>query len=172
MTDISSRLERLNRLDELARRARERAVPLPANLDGDFAEVVDAVVQVVRHYPGLSVLLAPGDGRPGSSVVRVTGGQGDADVTLVRSAQGGEQDFTAPGPEPGGPPSHQVPAARDGSPDDPQGRAAPGQPAESPWLATGHPADARWPDEPAERTVQPPAPPDEWTYRVRRRDFG
>lgn len=93
MADINDRLERLSRRDELARRARQRT--LPASISGvgeDFLEVVEAVAQVVRRHPGMSVMLAPGDGRRGSTVIRVTERRGEAEVapvTVTGSAEDG-----------------------------------------------------------------------------------
>jgi hypothetical protein len=84
MADINDRLERLSRRDELARRVRQRA--MPASISGvgeDFLEVVEAVAQVVRRHPGMSVMLAPGDGRRGSTVIRVTERHGEAEVAPV-----------------------------------------------------------------------------------------
>jgi len=88
MADINARLERLQRRDELARRVlRQRVVPEPvAGVGGDFVEVVEAVVQVVRRHPGMAVMLAPGDGRPGGAVVRVSEHDGETDVSVVQAA--------------------------------------------------------------------------------------
>ena len=87
MADINDRLERLNRRDELARRVRVPGVPEPvAGVGEDFAEIVRAVAQVVRRHPGMSIMLAPGDGRRGGAVVRVTERDGEVDVAVVRSA--------------------------------------------------------------------------------------
>jgi hypothetical protein len=85
MADINDRLERLNKRDELTRRVlAHRALPDPvAELGADFVEVVEAVVGVVRRQPGASVMVAPGDGRHGSAVVRVTEIAGDVDVTVL-----------------------------------------------------------------------------------------
>ncbi len=87
MADIHDRLERLQRRDELTRRVlQQRAVPEPvAGVGSDFVEVVEAVVQVVRRHPGMSVMVAPGDGRQGSLVVRVTEQDGEVDVTVIRN---------------------------------------------------------------------------------------
>lgn len=95
VTDINDRLQRLNRRDELTRRVRERAVPPPApGVGDDFAEVVDAVAEVVRRRPGMSVLVAPGDGRRGSAVVRITERLGDVEVAVVTTGGG-----PPPGPQ-------------------------------------------------------------------------
>ena len=89
MADINDRLERLNRRDELARRVRVPGVPEPvAGVGEDFAEIVRVVAQVVRRHPGMSIMLAPGDGRRGSAVVRVTERGGEVDVVVV---QGGSR---------------------------------------------------------------------------------
>lgn len=87
MADINDRLERLQRRDELARRVlAHRAVPEPvAEVGDDFVEIVEAVVQVVRRYPGMSIMIAPGDGRQGSAVIRITEQAGEVDVSVVRS---------------------------------------------------------------------------------------
>jgi hypothetical protein len=85
MADINDRLERLHKRDELTRRVlAHRALPDPvAELGPDFVEVVEAVVGVVRRQPGASVMVAPGDGRHGSAVVRITEIAGDVDVTVL-----------------------------------------------------------------------------------------
>ena len=85
MADITDRLERLHKRDELTRRVlAQRVVPDPVfELGDDFAEVVDAVVGVVRRQPGASVMVAPGDGRRGSAVVRVSETGGDVEVTVL-----------------------------------------------------------------------------------------
>jgi len=87
MADINDRLERLHRRDELARRVlAQRAVPEPvAEVGDDFVEIVEAVVHVVRRHPGMSIMIAPGDGRQGSAVVRITEQGGEVDVSVVRS---------------------------------------------------------------------------------------
>ncbi len=88
MADINDRLERLNRRDELTRRMLEhRAMPEPvAGVGDDFVEIVEAVVQVVRRHPGMSIMIAPGDGRRGSAVVRISEQGGDVDVSVVRQS--------------------------------------------------------------------------------------
>jgi hypothetical protein len=99
VADINDRLERLSRRDELARRARERAVP-PAAIAGvgaDFIEVVEAVAQVVRRHPGMSVMIAPGDGRRRSAVIRVTERSGSAEIAPVTMAVSGDGHFGPPG---------------------------------------------------------------------------
>jgi hypothetical protein len=90
MADIHDRLERLQRRDELARRVlQQRAVPEPvAGVGVDFVEVVEAVAQVVRRHPGMAVMVAPGDGRQGSAVVRVSEQDGEVDVSVVRGSSG------------------------------------------------------------------------------------
>jgi len=87
MADIHDRLERLQRRDELTRRVlQQRSVPEPvAGVGSDFVEIVEAVVQVVRRHPGMSVMVAPGDGRQGSAVVRVTEQDGEVDVSVIRN---------------------------------------------------------------------------------------
>jgi hypothetical protein len=85
MADITDRLERLHKRDELTRRVLAQRVMLDPvfELGDDFAEVVDAVVGVVRRQPGASVMVAPGDGRRGSAVVRVSETGGDVEVTVL-----------------------------------------------------------------------------------------
>jgi hypothetical protein len=95
MADINDRLERLQKRDELARRVlQQRVVPdSVAELGADFVEVIEAVAEVVRRQPGMSLMVAPGDGRRGSAVVRITERDGEADVTVVRAGPG-----ASPGP--------------------------------------------------------------------------
>lgn len=90
MNDIHNRLERLQRRDELARRVlQQRAVTEPvAGVGGDFVEVVEAVAQVVRRHPGMAVMVAPGDGRQGGAVVRVSEHDGEVDVSVIRGPSG------------------------------------------------------------------------------------
>jgi diacylglycerol kinase family enzyme len=88
MADINDRLERMQRRDELARRMlRQRAVPESvAEVGEDFVELVEAAAQVVRRHPGMSIMIAPGDGRQSSAVVRISERDGDVDVAMVRGA--------------------------------------------------------------------------------------
>jgi hypothetical protein len=98
VADINDRLERLSRRDELARRARERAVPRSVpGVGPDFMEVVEAVAAVVRRHPGMSVMLAPADGRRRSAVIRVTERHCEAEVAPVTMANLGD---AAIGPAP------------------------------------------------------------------------
>jgi hypothetical protein len=85
MADITDRLERMNKRDELTRRVlAQRAMPdSVADLGADFVEVVEAVAGVVRRLPGASVMVAPGDGRNGSAVVRVTEASGDVEISVL-----------------------------------------------------------------------------------------
>ena len=85
MADISDRLERMNKRDELTRRVlAQRALPESvAELGADFVEVVEAVVGVVRRQPGASVMVAPGDVRAGSAVVRITEAAGDVEISVL-----------------------------------------------------------------------------------------
>ena len=91
MADIHDRLERLQRRDELTRRVlQQRSVPDQAagpvaGVGSDFVEIVEAVAQVVRRHPGMSVMVAPGDGRQGSAVIRVTEQDGEVDVSVIRN---------------------------------------------------------------------------------------
>jgi hypothetical protein len=117
VADINDRLERLSRRDELARRARERAVPPSvAGVGADFLEIVEAVAAVVRRHPGMSVMLAPADGRRRSAVIRVTEKHGEAEVAPVTMANLGDANLGPPAlshpnfgsahdPDPG-PPDH------------------------------------------------------------------
>jgi hypothetical protein len=84
MADINSRLERLSRRDELINRARQRSAPdWVTSVGADVMEVVEAVAAVVRRHPGMSVMLAPADGRPGSAVIRVSERNGEVEVAPV-----------------------------------------------------------------------------------------
>jgi hypothetical protein len=85
MADINDRLERLHKRDELTRRVlAQRALPdSVAELGEDFVEVIEAVVNVIRRQPGASVMVAPGDGRRGSAVVRITEAAGDVEIQVV-----------------------------------------------------------------------------------------
>jgi hypothetical protein len=85
VADISDRLERLNRREEFARRAYHGLLPPTpdAELDDDFAEVLVAVARVVQRHPGLSVMVAPADGRPGRTVIRVTEHAGSVETAVV-----------------------------------------------------------------------------------------
>ena len=104
MADINDRLDRLNKREELARRALHRPEPpvpprrpMPppepvAAADGShdgFAEVLDAVARVVVRHPGLSVMLGVPDGRPGRSVIRVTERGGTVETVVVAGAGAG-----------------------------------------------------------------------------------
>jgi hypothetical protein len=96
VADINDRLERISRRDELARRARERAVPPAiAGVGTDFMEVVEAVAAVVRRHSGMSVMIAPGDGRRRSAVIRVTERHGEVEVAPV-SVAGPADEFGEP----------------------------------------------------------------------------
>jgi hypothetical protein len=86
VADINDRLERLNRREELARRAHERplAEPPAEGLSAEFAEVLDAVSRAVLRHPGLSVLVTTAeDGRTGRAVVRVSERDGMAEAAVV-----------------------------------------------------------------------------------------
>jgi hypothetical protein len=54
-----------------------------AELGEDFVEVIEAVVHVVRRQPGASVMVAPGDGRQGSAVVRISEVAGDVEISVL-----------------------------------------------------------------------------------------
>jgi hypothetical protein len=85
MADINDRLERLHKRDELTRRVlAQRTLPdSVAELGEDFVEVIEAVVGVVRRQPGASVMIAPGDGRHGSAVVRISEVAGDVEISVL-----------------------------------------------------------------------------------------
>jgi len=85
MADINDRLERLQKRDALTRRVRQqRSLPDPVvELGGDFVEVVEAVAQVIRRQPGAAVMVAPGDGRQGSAVIRISELAGEVDITIL-----------------------------------------------------------------------------------------
>jgi hypothetical protein len=101
VADINSRLERLSRRDELTRRARQRTAPdWVTSVGDDVMEVVEAVATIIRRHPGMSVMLAPADGRPGSAVIRVSERNGEVEVAPVNVAVGG----VAPPPAPRGEP--------------------------------------------------------------------
>jgi hypothetical protein len=174
MADINDRLERLSRRDELTRRVlQHRAVPPEvAGVGGDFLDVVEAVVNVVRRHPGMSIMLAPGDGRPGSAVVRVTEQHGDAEVALVTTpAEGGRpvgpdrrddspSEPAAPRARPAAPAPTRVPA---GSVPAGSGQAGPG-PAGSGQAGSGGPDESEGPDgsgrpeQPSTPAWRPPGP--------------
>jgi len=85
MADITDRLERMNKRDELTRRVlAQRALPESVTeLGEDFVEVIEAVAGVVRRQPGASVMVAPGDGREGSAVVRISESAGDVEISVL-----------------------------------------------------------------------------------------
>ena len=124
MADINDRLDRLHRREEFHRRvwepAGEPAPPAPAAPDGGVGEVLDAVGRVVRRHPGLSVMVAIGDGRTGRPVIRVTERGGTVDTVVVAGAAA---PATPPGaaPTPGQSPQH---ADRPGPEPGPNGRHA------------------------------------------------
>jgi hypothetical protein len=138
VADINDRLERLNRREEFARRGHHGLHP-PApdvELDDDFVEVLAAVSRVVQRHPGLSVMVAPADGRPGRTVIRVTERAGSVETVVV------------PPPPPPAPPPAPPPPPRNGN-------AALGEPAGS-WARperaatrSGRHADDRYREPPA-----------------------
>jgi hypothetical protein len=90
VADINSRLERLSRRDELTRRARQRTAPdWVTSVGDDVMEVVEAAAAVIRRHPGMSVMLAPADGRPGSAVIRISERNGEVEVAPVNVAVNG-----------------------------------------------------------------------------------
>ena len=174
MADINDRLERLSRRDELARRARERAVP-PAAIAGvgtDFIEVVEAVAQVVRRHPGMSVMIAPADGRRRSAVIRVTERHGEAEIAPVTMGVSGDSHFGSPGSDhqPASPGAEPVPPPELTYPDLvrpdlsrlPPERGNPEQPPPVPAPPTWRPP----PPEPARQQPAPyeAAPADTWVW--------
>ena len=137
MADINDRLERLSRREELARRAHQ---PPPAGvpaegLGEDFLDVLAAVARAVRRHPGLSVMVAAVDGRPGRSVVRVTERDGTVETALVatpaapaRAAEPGRHAQPA-APAPASAPTAPTAAAAHGVPAAPAVPAVRGVPA-------------------------------------------
>jgi hypothetical protein len=123
VADINDRLERLNKREQLARRAYQRPLrDAPAEgLGGDFLEVLEAVARTVRRHPGLSVMVAAIDGRPGRVVVRVTERDGVVETGLVAAP-------TAPAGEAAEPGRHAQPA---------------GSAAAAAWPAGGEPLSRR-----------------------------
>jgi hypothetical protein len=84
VADVNDRLERLSKREELARRAHQpppTGVPA-AGLGEGFLDVLAAVARAVQRHPGLSVMVAVVDGRPGR-VVRVTERDGAVETALV-----------------------------------------------------------------------------------------
>jgi hypothetical protein len=118
VADIHDRLERLSRREEAARRAQYGQLqPVAAgSMDDDFAEVLTAVARVVQRHPGLSIMVAAADGRPGRSVIRVTEREGGVETAVVPppGRPAGEQ----PGPayDPSGPMRTTVDAVVDEQP--------------------------------------------------------
>jgi len=90
MADINDRLERLQKRDALTRRVlQQRSLPDPVvELGDDFVEVVEAVAQVIRRQPGAAVMVAPGDGRQGSAVIRISELAGEVDITILGAGPG------------------------------------------------------------------------------------
>jgi hypothetical protein len=104
VADINDRLDRLNRREEFARRAYHSALPLApdVDLDEDFVEVLVAVARVVQRHPGLSVMVAPADGRPGRTVIRVTERAGSVESAVVPPPPV-PREASVPPPEPARP---------------------------------------------------------------------
>jgi hypothetical protein len=112
VADINDRLDRLQRREEFDRLGRPlRAVPAetpvgsvvarPAGVDDRLGEVLDAVAAVVSRHPGLSVMVALADGRPGRPVIRVTERDGSVETGVV--VVGSRVVDPAPGTAPTGP---------------------------------------------------------------------
>jgi hypothetical protein len=101
VADINDRLDRLNRREEFARRAYHSALPLApdVDLDDDFVEVLVAVARVVQRHPGLSVMVAPADGRPGRTVIRVSERAGSVESAVVPPPVPREASVPRPEPE-------------------------------------------------------------------------
>jgi hypothetical protein len=178
MADINDRLQRLSRRDELSRRVlQHRVVPQEvASVGADFLDVIDAVANVVRRHPGMSVMLAPGDGRHGGVVVRVTELHGDAEVALV----------SAPPTE-----ARRAPPARRDDSVVPAGPAGPAAAVASPGVAppaAAHGDAAQHGTAQHGTAQQPPArpggaghagqpapvwrPPDRWPRRTAEQEYG
>jgi len=154
MADINDRLERLSRRDELTRRVlQHRAVPPEvAGVGGDFLDVVEAVANIVRRHPGMSIMLAPGDGRPGSAVVRVTEQHGDAEIALVTTAAEGGRPAA---------PARRDDSAATGSAAPPTGPAVPAPtpvPAGAVPAESGPPEGSGRPEQPSAPAWRPPGP--------------
>jgi hypothetical protein len=147
VADIHDRLQRLSRRDELTRRVlQHRSVPTEVvEVGADFLDVVEAVSSVVRRHPGMSVMLAPGDGRRGSAVIRIAEQHGEAEVSVVSTPSSGA-DEAAP--------------RRDPAPSGSAGRGAE-SPAPTPVPAGSGRADQRGrppgPDEPPPPVWRPPS---------------
>jgi hypothetical protein len=110
VADIHDRLERLSRREEAARRAHYGQLqPVAGAMDDDFAEVLNAVARVVQRHPGLSIMVAAADGRPGRSVIRVSERDGGVETAVVPPPA----HAAAPGSEP--PPAYE-PAEPAGAP--------------------------------------------------------
>lgn len=87
MAEVYDRLGRLDRREQLARRAAQPAMPRigeePAAVDDEgFAEVLEAVGRVVLRWPGVSVMVAQ-DGATGQPVFRVSERDGTVDAAIV-----------------------------------------------------------------------------------------
>jgi len=104
-------------------------LPRPAGVDDRLGEVLDAVAEVVRRHPGLSVMVALADGRPGRLVLRVSERGGEVETGVVIAGAGPARSAlppeptTAPGPEgrPGAWPGAESP--RPASPSEAQPRS-------------------------------------------------
>lgn len=53
-------------------------------LGADFVEVLEAVGRIVRKHPGLSVMVAPADGRTSQAVIRVSERHGKVETAVIR----------------------------------------------------------------------------------------
>ena len=85
MSDINDRLDRLNKREALQRRAHDNPVAMPADgLGEDFVEVLEAVGRVVRRHPGLSIMVAPADGRSSQAVIRISERDGSVQTAVIR----------------------------------------------------------------------------------------
>jgi hypothetical protein len=144
VADINDRLERLNRREEFARRAYHGLLPPTPDveLDDDFVEVLVAVARVVQRHPGLSVMVAAADGRPGRTVMRVSERSGGVETAVV------------PPPQPPVPP----PARNGNAPVEPVRRWAQERVPERAAGNGGRHSDERFREPPAPPPGYPPQP--------------
>jgi hypothetical protein len=140
VADINDRLDRLHRREEFRRRAGEPAgEPAPAPVDGPHGgaeEALEAVARVVRRHPGLSVMVAVGDGRTGRPVIRVTERGGSVETVVVAGPSApapprrNARHAADPSPRHGQFDGSGEPAAGHSRPDEPGGSAAAPDPSQ------------------------------------------
>jgi hypothetical protein len=132
VADINDRLERLNRREEFARRVHQTVPNDPGvELDDDFAEVLAAVARVVQRHPGMSIMVAAADGRPGRTVMRVTEHDGGVETAVVPSPAAGRLPVQA-----------DQASALSGEVLDPEPAFRPAEPPRPAWPA-GFPGESR-----------------------------